>query len=285
MKEYRAEVFVDEKFKLSEGPVWEKETQTLHFVDIKGSTIHKVNLADGKRSALELAQNVGCFALRKNGGYIAGLAAGVYLFSEDGQSIEKLSEPDFDPMTRANDGKCDPVGRFWCGTADLVGGVKRSKLYLLPGDGRCIEMMDGLECSNGLAFWEDKLFYIDSNRHRIDEYTIDEENLTLINHRVVTEIPRGQMVPDGMTIDEEGMLWAAHWGGGFVGRYNPKDGQLLEKVVVPASQSSSCCFGGNDMKTLFITSASLGVPDETEAGKVFAVQLPYRGVDSYRFMG
>lgn len=284
MKEYRAEVLVDEKFQLSEGPVWEKETQTLHFVDIKGCAIHRLHLPDGKRSTLELSQNIGCFALRKDGGYVAGLAAGVYLISRDGDAIEKLPQPEFDPMTRANDGKCDPKGRFWCGTADLVGGVKLSKLYLLPGDGRCIEMLDGLECSNGLAFWEDKLYYIDSGRCRIDEYRVDEETLSLKDHRIVAEIPRGQMVPDGMTIDEEGMLWAAHWGGGFVGRYDPRDGKLLEKVVVPASQSSSCCFGGSDMQTLFITSASHGVPGETEAGKVFAVHLPYRGADSFRYM-
>ena len=285
MEQYRAEVLVDERFQLSEGPVWEKETDTLHFVDIKGCAIHRIHVPSGKRSKQELCQNIGCFALRENGGYIAGLAAGVYLLSEDGKKIEKLSQPDFDPMTRANDGKCDPMGRFWCGTADLVGGVKLSKLYLLPGDGRCIEMMDGLECSNGLAFHGDKLYYIDSPRHRIDEYTVDEETLSLKNHRVVTEIPRGQMVPDGMTIDEEGMLWAAHWGGGFVGRYNPKDGKLLARVEVPASQSSSCCFGGSDMQTLFITSASQGVPGEDKAGRVFAVHLPYRGVDSYRYKG
>lgn len=285
MEQYRAEVLVDERFQLSEGPVWEKETDTLHFVDIKGCAIHRIHLPSGKRSKLELCQNIGCFALRENGGYIAGLAAGVYLLSEDGKKIEKLSQPEFDPMTRANDGKCDPMGRFWCGTADLVGGVKLSKLYLLPGDGRCIEMMDGLECSNGLAFHGDKLYYIDSPRHRIDEYRVDEETLSLKDHRIVTEIPRGQMVPDGMTIDEEGMLWAAHWGGGFVGRYDPKDGKLLARVEVPASQSSSCCFGGSDMQTLFITSASQGVPGEEKAGRVFAVHLPYKGVDSYRYKG
>lgn len=285
MEQYRAEVLIDERFQLAEGPVWEKETETLHFVDIKGCAIHRLHLPTGERSKLELCQNIGCFALRENGGYIAGLAAGVYFISRDGKKIEKLPEPDFDPMTRANDGKCDPMGRFWCGTADLVGGVKLSKLYLLPGDGRCIEMMDGLECSNGLAFRGDKLYYIDSPRQRIDEYTMDEETLSLKNHRIVTDIPRGKMVPDGMTIDEEGMLWAAHWGGGFVGRYDPKDGKLLARVEVPASQSSSCCFGGSDMQTLFITSASQGVPEEDKAGRVFAVHLPYKGVESFRYRG
>lgn len=285
MKEYTAQILIDERFQLAEGPVWEKETQTLHFVDIKGCAIHRLHLPTGRREKTELPQNVGCFALREKGGYIVGLAAGVYLYSADGKTIQKLAQPDFDPMTRANDGKCDPQGRFWVGTADLVGGVKKSKLYLVDGDGSCTEMMDQLECSNGLAFRDGKLYYIDSPRQRIDEYTIDEDDLRLTDHRIVTPIPAGKMVPDGMTIDEDGMLWAAHWGGGFVGRYDPSTGELLEKVLVPASQSSSCCFGGDDMQTLFITSASQGVPDEDKAGRVFYVHLPYRGVESYKFKG
>ena len=144
METYQAEVLVNERFHLSEGPVWDAETGVLHFVDIKGCTVNTYRLSDGQRTSTEVNQNVGCFALRRQGGYILGLTAGVYLRSEDGRRIEKLTEPVYDPMTRSNDGKCDPQGRFWCGTSDLVKGEKRGKLYLLPGDGRCIELLDRL---------------------------------------------------------------------------------------------------------------------------------------------
>ena len=187
-------------------------------------------------------------------------------------------------MTRSNDGKCDPQGRFWCGTSDLVKGEKRGKLYLLPGDGRCIEMLDRLEISNGLAFAGDTLYFIDSARHSVDSYRLDEDTLTLHDHRVIAPI-EGNMVPDGMTMDEEGMLWVCHWGGGFVGRYDPRDGRLLARVEIPASQCSSCCFGGPDMQTLFITCGAVNCPEESEAGKVFAVHLPYRGVESWKYRG
>ena len=215
---------------------------------------------------------------------LCALTAGVYLRSEDGRRIEKLTEPVYDPMTRSNDGKCDPQGRFWCGTSDLVKGEKRGKLYLLPGDGRCIEMLDRLEISNGLGFAGDTLYFIDSARHSVDSYRLDEDTLTLHDHRVIAPI-EGNMVPDGMTMDEEGMLWVCHWGGGFVGRYDPRDGRLLARVEIPASQCSSCCFGGPDMQTLFITCGAVNCPEESEAGKVFAVHLPYRGVESWKYRG
>ena len=113
---------------------------------------------------------------------------------------------------------------------------------------------------------------------------LDEDTLTLHDHRVIAPI-EGNMVPDGMTMDEEGMLWVCHWGGGFVGRYDPRDGRLLARVEIPASQCSSCCFGGPDMQTLFITCGAVNCPEESEAGKVFAVHLPYRGVESWKYRG
>ena len=284
MENYQAEILINERFRLSEGPVWEAETGVLHFVDIKGCTVNTYRLSDGQRGSVELSQHVGCFALRRQGGYILGLAAGVYLRSENGSVIEKLPEPDYDPMTRSNDGKCDPQGRFWCGTSDLVKGEMRGKLYLLPGDGRCIEMLDHLGISNGLGFAGDTVYFIDSVRHSVDSYRLDEDTLTLRDHRVVVSTGEG-MVPDGMTMDEEGMLWVAHWGGGFVGRYDPRDGRLLAQVKIPASQCSSCCFGGTDMQTLFITCGAVSCPEEAEAGKVFAVRLPYRGVESWKYRG
>ncbi len=287
MERYQAEVLIGTRFALSEGPVWEAATQTLHFVDIKGCALHTLHLPDGKQKSLDVSQNIGCFALRKQGGYVMGLAAGVYLLNGAYDRIEKLKEPDIDPMTRFNDGKCDPQGRFWCGTSDQYdyGHYLGGKLYCLPGDGRCIEMMDKLGCSNGLGFRGDQVYFIDSVRHCVERYTLDEGTMTLRDRREVVHIDPSIAVPDGMTMDEDGKLWVAHWGGGFVGRYDPDSGELLARVEVPASQSSSCCFGGSDMQTLFITSASVGRDDEPHAGNVFAIHLPYRGVDSPKYNG
>ncbi|MBE5794778.1 MAG: SMP-30/gluconolactonase/LRE family protein [Clostridiales bacterium] len=129
------------------------------------------------------------------------------------------------------------------------------------------------------------VYFIDSPRRQVQRYSFDPETLTLSGGEPVIVIDPAHGLPDGMTMDQEGMLWVAHWGGGFVGRYDPATGQLLAKVEVPASQTTSCCFGGKDMRTLFITTASIGKEEEPDAGKIFTVRLPVSGVESWRFLG
>ncbi|MBR6571894.1 MAG: SMP-30/gluconolactonase/LRE family protein [Clostridia bacterium] len=282
---YHANILINDRHLLGEGPVWDAENNTLHYVDILANKLHSLNLTNGKRSAMTLTQNIGCFALRQSGGYIMGLAAGIYLRDQTGREVDKLPGTDFSPLVRSNDGKCDPAGRFWCGTSDQLDGALKGELYCLPGDGRCIRMLDGLACANGLAFSGDQVYFIDSPRRRVEQYTLDEETMTLRDMRIAVAISPEYGVPDGMTMDEEGMLWVAHWGGGFVGRYDPRTGELLAKVMVPASQSSSCCFGGEDMQTLFITSAGIGRDDEPDGGKIFSVHLPCKGLPSPRYAG
>lgn len=285
MERYQAEILVDRRHQLGEGPVWDERTGKLHYVDIMGNALYSLDVKRGERSCIGLTQNIGCFALREGGGFIMGLAAGVYLRDESGRSVQKLPRPEFDPLVRANDGKCDPDGRFWCGTSDQVDGVLKGELYVITPDGRFAKLLDGLACANGLAFRDDQVYFIDSPRRCVERYTFDAETLTLRDRRVAVEIDSAFGVPDGMTMDEEGMLWVAHWGGGFVGRYDPATGKLLCRVEAPASQTSSCCFGGDDMQTLFITSAGVGRDDEPHGGKIFAAHLPYRGLRSPRFRG
>lgn len=284
MEIFRAEVLINEKHILAEGPVWDEQEQILHYVDIKSNMVFAYDPVTGGKHGLDTNQNTGCFALRQGGGYILGLASGVYLSSSSGD-LERYTDLLFDPMTRANDGKCDLYGNFWCGTADLKDGAKKGRLYRFSPDGTVREVMDKLECSNGMAFRGDRMWYIDSMRHRVDSYHVDPETGALSDHRVVAEIRIPGIVPDGMTIDADGMIWVAHWGGGFVGRYHPETGELLARVEVPASQSSSCCFGGKDLQTLYVTTASVGKPNEPEAGKVFAVRLPYQGCMMNRYPG
>ena len=298
-----------------EGAIWHPGRRSLLWVDIEGKTLHEyVPTAFGKVSCgtgelMSGTKPAGSDTLRTvmtvpsvtrrwtfdrmvstvvpetDSTVIVAVQNRVERIDLNSDTREVLARiDDRNGSVRTNDGKCDPQGRFWCGTSDLVKGEKRGKLYLLPGDGRCIEMLDRLEISNGLGFAGDTLYFIDSARHSVDSYRLDEDTLTLHDHRVIAPI-EGNMVPDGMTMDEEGMLWVCHWGGGFVGRYDPRDGRLLARVEIPASQCSSCCFGGPDMQTLFITCGAVNCPEESEAGKVFAVHLPYRGVESWKYRG
>lgn len=286
METYQAKVLIDHRYALSEGPVWDEREQALHFVDIKGDRVHRFFMTTGELTCVDVCQNVGCFALREAGGYILGLASGIYLLDADGRQLSRLEKPATDPMTRFNDGKCDNKGRFWCGTADLYGfgEYNGGKLYLVTPDLTCVTLMEGLSCSNGLGFAQDgkTVYYIDSTHRQVECYTLDEAHMTLNDRRVIVSIDPSIGVPDGMTMDAQGMLWVAHWGGGFVGRYDPKDGALLCRVEIEASQCSSCCFGGKDYQTLFITSG-YGAAQEKHGGCVFNVRLPYKGLPSPRF--
>lgn len=282
---YAAEHLTSHRCQLGEGPVWDAASETLYYTDILSNRLHAFNTATGNQHAIQLNQNLGCFALRQNGGFVLGMSAGVYTRSADGQHMDKLKEPQWNAMVRANDGKCDPAGRFWCGTSDEVEGVCEGGLYVITPDGRSARLLSGLRCANGLAFSGSTVYFIDSPRRQVQRYSFDPETLTLSGGEPVIVIDPAHGLPDGMTMDQEGMLWVAHWGGGFVGRYDPATGQLLAKVEVPASQTTSCCFGGKDMRTLFITTASIGKEEEPDAGKVFTVRLPVSGVESWRFLG
>lgn len=283
MKTYHADMLIPHRCRLGEGPVWDEETQTLYYTDILAGQLRSYSPATGQGDCIQLNQNLGCFALRKEGGFILGMSAGIYTRSKDGQRMDKLARPEWSAMVRANDGKCDPEGRFWCGTSDEVEGVCQGGLYVLTPEGVSARLLSGLRCANGLAFAGDTVYFIDSPRRQVERYTFHPDTLTLTGGEPVIAIDPAHGVPDGMTMDEEEMLWVAHWGGGFVGRYDPHTGALLARVEVPASQTTSCCFGGSDGKILFITTASVGKDEETEAGKVFAVQLPLKGVPCWRF--
>lgn len=282
---YVAERLTSHRCQLGEGPVWDAASETLYYTDILSNRLHAYETATGNQQVIQLNQNLGCFALRQGGGFVLGMSAGVYTRSADGLRMDKLPAPEWNAMVRANDGKCDPDGRFWCGTSDEVEGVCEGGLYVITPEGRTARLLSGLRCANGLAFTGNTVYFIDSPRRQVQRYTFDPEALTLSGGEPVIAIDPAHGLPDGMTMDQEGMLWVAHWGGGFVGRYDPATGDLLAKVEVPASQTTSCCFGGKDMRTLFITTASVGKEEEEGAGKVYAVQLPVSGVESWRFGG
>ena len=224
---YRPHILIHHRCQLGEGPVWDDENGILYTTDILAGQLHAYHTADATGQTIQLNQNLGCFALRKAGGFVLGMSAGVYTRTADGQRMEKLPQPEWSAMVRVNDGKCDPDGRFWCGTSDEVEGICEGGLYVIAPDGRCAQLLSGLRCANGLAFTGNTVYFIDSPRRQVERYTFDPEALTLTGGEPVIAIDPAHGLPDGMTMDQEGMLWVAHWGGCFVGRYDPTTGALL----------------------------------------------------------
>jgi sugar lactone lactonase YvrE len=201
-------------------------------------------------------------------------------------------EPD-KPGNRFNDGKCDSHGRFWAGTMDDAEKERSGAFYRLDADLSCTRLFGGVGISNGLAWSPDDkyLYYIDTPTRRVDAFDFDPETGGLSNRRVAFEVPLGMGFPDGMTVDEEGMLWVALWMGWGLGRWDPSSGRLLEKVDVPVARTSCCAFGGRALDKLYITTASIGVAGaggeeaagQPHAGALFVYEPGLKGAASVPF--
>ena len=283
----RAELFIDARSALGEGPVWDERSDTLYWVDITRCQVHAFQVETGMRHTWMLGQCTGAIALCEQGGFIAALTTGFYRYGADGTFTLVAQPHPLSARVRFNDGKCDPKGRFWAGTMNLFPGERNAgALYCLDTDFNLKTMISGVTCSNGLAFSADgqTMYYIDSGERCVRAFVYDEETCALNTSHVILSFTCDQGIPDGMAIDNDGMLWIAHWGGGCVGRYDPRNGSQLARVDVPARYTTSCCLGGQDMATLFITCATED-DDAPNAGGVFCAQVGVSGPRIIRFTG
>lgn len=190
-----------------------------------------------------------------------------------------------------NDGKCDPAGRFWAGTLDMNdfdSGL--GALYVLEPDGRVRTVVEGCKIPNGMG-WSpnaETMYFIDSLRS-IDAFDFDVATGEIANRRTLVQIPEEEGLADGMCTDAEGYLWVAMWGGYCVRRYAP-DGTLTGIVRTDAKQTSSCAFGGDDLRDLYITSATIDLNDDElkehpHSGGLFRFRSPVVGQALVPFAG
>lgn len=283
-----AELILDAKSRLGEGPVWHPEEQVLYWVDIESKRLHRFDPATGENEFQQFDRKVGAAVPSRGGGFLLAMQDGIYkLASFGGGKPELAAAPEgLASDERFNDGKCDPFGRFWAGTMP-AGGKPEGKLFMLDREHRLHVKAEGVTCSNGLA-WDvarDAMYYIDTPTRTVLAYDYDGETGSIRNGRAAISVAADDGVPDGMSIDEEGMLWVAHWGGNQVIRYNPATGEALERIVIPAALCTSCAFGGANLDELYITSASLGRDPEQEslAGSLFRIKLGVRGTAATLF--
>jgi sugar lactone lactonase YvrE len=237
---------------------------------------------------------VGCVLPRASGGFVAGLADGLWeIHGKSGAKKLLVAPPGHDPVRcRFNDGKCDPQGRLWAGTMSLQSEPGLGALYCFPSANQVRRELAGVSVSNGLAWSLDgrTLHYIDSPTRRIDAFDFDSDSARISNRRPAITLPAGTDRPDGCTLDAEGMLWVAHWGGGCVTRWNPTNAQHLATISVPAPHTTSCAFGGANYDTLYITTARRGLSAEQlaqfpESGGIFACRPGTCGSPAQAFAG
>ncbi len=292
--EITAELFLDARATLGEGALWDSKRHMLYWVDIIEKKLFDFDPSTKKNRAIDVGQFVGTVVPRKRGGVMLALHHGFCALDLETEKLTPIADPEKDlPDNRFNDGKCDPAGRFWAGTMSLVGKNNAGALYRLDPDLTVHRMLDGATTSNGIVWSLDSktMYYIDTPTRRVDAFDYDIETGDIKKRRPAISIPESGGNPDGMTIDAEGMLWVAHWGGGRVTRWNPRDGKPLQTVRVPVSRTTSCAFGGEKLDQLFITTAQIGrfsqtpLPDEPHAGGVFVAEVGTRGVPAFEFAG
>lgn len=288
----QAELVINAQAILGEGSYWDQTAGRLYWVDIEGKQLRSYDPKTQGEKIYTFDKKISAAIPAAAGGWILALQDGVYRFS--GQHPEELIaevEPEF-PRNRLNDAKCDSSGRLWFGTMsmDYVRGA--GSLYVMETDGQVRQVFSGISISNGLA-WDDQrglMYYIDTPTRAVDVMDYDQQSGTAGNRRPVFQLPEGVGDPDGMTIDREGMLWVAHWGGGCVSRWNPHTGEQIGTVEVPAKNVTSCTFGGEALDELYITTARDGMSEEELqrwplTGGLFKFSTGVQGVAANVFNG
>jgi sugar lactone lactonase YvrE len=265
----------------------------LYWVDIIEKKIHVYQPDTGENKSISLDQQVGAVVPRKSGGAILAMQNGFYALNFNTEKTELIYDPESHlPDNRFNDGKCDPHGRFWAGTMNSLGLRKKGALYCLDTNMSVTKKLNCLSISNGLAWSPDHvyMYHIDTPAKKVVRYEYDLTTGHVQKPRVIITFNEGEGVPDGMTIDEEGMLWIAHWGGSKISRWNPKTGKQLTAVSIPALNVTSCTFGGPDLTDLYITTARTQTNNEDlvmfpHAGGVFKLKTQVKGSPTFSFKG
>ncbi|HVE76357.1 MAG TPA: SMP-30/gluconolactonase/LRE family protein [Actinomycetota bacterium] len=285
------ELVVDCRCELGEGPVWHEQEMALYWVNINGFEQHRFDPESGEHQVENFDQHVTAVVPREKGGFVMSMRDGFALTDGFGPPAEMVAQVEKETNTRFNDGKADPAGRFIAGTMGFDAALGAGALYRFDTDYSVTRLLDGVSISNGLAWSADgsTLYYIDTLSFQVEAFDYDLETGDLSNRRQAIEFGRDTGYPDGMSIDEEGFLWVAFWGGSAVRRFST-EGKLDREIKLPVPNVSSCAFGGPDLSDLYITTAYEGLsPDLREAhptsGSLYRASPGVRGGRAYRFKG
>ena len=281
---------LDARAELGEGPVWDTKSGRLLWVDITRGLVHRFDPETSSDDAIDVRRPVGAAVPTATGAVALAIEDGFALLDPTTGRVDTVAVVAA-PETMMNDGACDPSGRFWAGTKDAEGERPIGSLYRMDPDRTVVEVLTGIAISNGLAWSGDgrTMYYIDSPTYGIDGFDVDPETGDVSNRRRLVDLPREFGLPDGMTIDEEGLLWVAFWSGSAVRRFAP-DGRVVAEIRFPVSQVTSCAFGGPDLSDLYVTSAMIGLSPaqlehEPHAGGLFRLEPGVRGLPQQPFAG
>ena len=257
---------------LGESPFWHPHEQMLYWVDIPGKKIQRANVYLGSVESWDLPTEPGCIAPAASGGLVMALRHGVFRARTWGGPLQHIATLDYDPSRmRANDGKCDALGRFWIGTVDESRQAHDAALYCLDGRGggtaTLSQKVGPASTANGLAWSPDgrTLYWADTPAHVVWAWDFEPDSCTLGQRRTFHQFgpkptgwqfdqPSYQGRPDGAAVDIEGNYWVAMFEGRRLCQF-AADGRLLAELPAPLQCPTMPCFGGDDLRTLYLTSA------------------------------
>ena len=278
------EVALHAKAIIGEAPTWSAEENALYWIDIKKPALHRFVPASAALRTWDLTSDIGAFALCRDDAAVVAMRNGIYHLTLKNGALELLAPPPFDPeLFRFNEGICDDTGRFWIGVMfDPVHpgrAAEHSSLHSFTFDGGLRREDDEAELHNGMAIDVDRsrFFLSHSREGKIFVFDFDAANGRIGGRKEFAAVPCALGIPDGAALDQDGCYWCAIHGGGRIHRY-ARDGSLDRSILLPVTQPTMCAFGGQDLETLYVTSASDGVPDEALAGSVFQLRPGVRGI-------
>ena len=277
---------------LGEGALWCTREQVLWWIDISSPTLWRLEPRSGRLAHWPLPKPPGSFALRERGGFLFAFRNGLATLDVPGADLKWLAPAGLElGDERFNDGKTDRAGRFWAGTLDRQLTRTIGKLYRVEAGLRVAAMDRGFTISNGIGWSPDDrtLYFTDTPSRCIYRYDFDASLGEIANRRVFVEADPGHGGPDGLTVDAEGCVWSAQFDRWCLNRYAP-DGKLERSVRLPVQRPTSCTFGGDDLATLYVTSARMDLDEQAlakqpQAGGLFALVPGARGLREPRFAG
>ncbi|MDZ8109312.1 MAG: SMP-30/gluconolactonase/LRE family protein [Nostoc sp. DedQUE12a] len=287
--QYPLQNILEARARLGEGPIWDSTKKLLYWIDIFNHRVHQFDPTTGKDRFFDVGDVVGAIATAGRDRLIITLRRHLaFLNTQTGEVTPILEVEANMPNNRINDGKCDPQGRFWFGSMSTIE-KPDANLYRYDTDGSLHLMETGLTISNGLGWSPDqKIFYLtDSPKQKIYAYDFNSVTGNITNRRIFVDLTHESFHPDGLTIDSQGNIWSAMWNGWCVIRFNPKGEEIL-RIKLPVPLVTSCTFGGEDLQTLYITTASVGlsqaeIDKSFYSGDLFALQTDVTGLPCYGF--
>jgi D-xylono/L-arabinono-1,4-lactonase len=281
------ELIADYQCQTGEGPTWHPLEKRVYWVDIPQCRLFRFDPATGRHEMVfegPQGDALGGFTVQHDGALLFFMNRGAIKLWRDGNLTTVVEEIPEERDSRFNDVIADPAGRVYCGTMSTKD--HPGKLYRLDSDGTLTKLLDGIGVSNGLGFTPDRrrMYYTDTPARHIYLFDYDQATGAIANQRVFVETPEaaGEGRPDGMTVDAEGCVWSARWGGSCLVRYSP-EGTEIGRVTFPAKKVSSACFGGEDFSEMYVTTAGGNTKDQDGpgAGALFRLRPGVKGVPEF----